>query len=170
MEFKSLAQECTTRVSRSVSQECPKRVFRKSVPQEWPTRVSYKSVPQEITRASYKFPKECPTRVSQVSVSHPAYKSVLQECPTRGDTLVDYCATLLWGTLVGHCKTSVSYETSSNSQTSSLQTSISYETSSKNSHLKAAKRATRTVKCPRRAFRTRRPPKVTCQSLQNKQK
>ena len=62
---------------RSIPQECPTRVSHKSVPQECLTRVSYKSVPQECpTRVSHKsFLQECPTRVS--------YKSVLQECPRR---------------------------------------------------------------------------------------
>ena len=65
MSYKSVPQECPTRVShKSVPQECPIRVSHKSVLQESPTRVSYKSDPQE-----------CPTRVSQ--------KSVPQECPTR---------------------------------------------------------------------------------------
>ena len=89
------------------------------------------------------------------------------------------CGTLLWDTLVitlvEHprrtvwsdtvvlqvCKTSVSYKTSSKSHLSSLhqasKRSTSHETSSKTQHLKSAKQA----------FRTRLPPKVTRQSLQN---
>ena len=67
MSYKSVPQECPTRVShKSVPQECPIRVSHKSVLQECPTRVSYKSGPQE-----------CATRVSH-RVSR---KSVLQECP-----------------------------------------------------------------------------------------
>ena len=71
-------------------------------------------------------------------------------------------------------KTSASYETSSKSHTSSLQNERSYETSSK-SHVSSLQneRFVRDflqksrVKSPKRAFRTRLPPKLTRQSLQN---
>ena len=77
------------------------------------------------------------------------------------------CGTLLWDTLsiwdtlVGHtlrgCKTSVSYETSSKSHTSSPQNERFVRDFLQKSH----------VKSPKRAFRTRLPHKLTCQSLQN---
>ena len=54
------------------------------------------------------------------------------------------------------CKTSVSYETSSKSHASSL----------KNERF-VRDFLQKYVKSPKRAFRTRLPPKVTCQSLQN---
>ena len=77
------------------------------------------------------------------------------------------CRTLLWDTPVGHtlrtrlppkvtlrgCKTSVSYETSSKSHASSLKNERFVRDLLQNSH----------VKSPKRAFRTRLPPKVTCQ-------
>ena len=45
MSYKSVPQECPTRVSqKSVPQECPLRVSYKSVSQECPIRVSYRSV------------------------------------------------------------------------------------------------------------------------------
>ena len=84
------------------------------------------------------------------------------------DTLVGHsCGTLLWDTPVGHtlrtrlppkvtlrgCKTSVSYETSSKSHASSLKNERFVRDFLQNSH----------VKSPKRAFRTRLPPKVTCQ-------
>ena len=85
------------------------------------------------------------------------------------DTLVGHsCRTLLWDTPVGHtlrtrlppkvtlrgCKTSVSYETSSKSHASSLKKNERFVRDFlQNSH----------VKSPKRAFRTRLPPKVTCQ-------
>ena len=79
-------QECSARVPKSVPQESPTRVFRKSAParvsdksvlRECPRRVTYKSAPQECpTRLFCKtVPQECPA-----SVSH---KNVLQECPAR---------------------------------------------------------------------------------------
>ena len=80
MSYKSVPQECPTRVSyKSVPQECPTRVSHKSFRQECPIRVSHKSVLQECpTRVSYKSgPQECATRVSY-RVSR---KSILQECP-----------------------------------------------------------------------------------------
>ena len=55
-------------------------------------------------------------------------------------------------------KTSASYETSSKSHTSSLQNERFVR-----EILQKAR-----VKSPKRAFRTRNPPKLTCQSLQNK--
>ena len=70
---------------------------------------------------------------------------------------------------------SVSYETSSKSHASRLRkTSVSFETFSK-SHASSLQneRFVRDflqkshVKSPKRAFRTRLPPKLTCQSLQN---
>ena len=90
MSYKSVSQECRTRVSyKSVPQECPARVPHKSVPQECPIRVPHKSVLQECpTRVSYKSdPQECPTRVSYKSVpeecpARVSHKSVPQECPT----------------------------------------------------------------------------------------
>ena len=77
------------------------------------------------------------------------------------------CRTLLWDTPVGHtlrtrlppkvtlrgCKTSVSYETSSKSHASSLKNERFLRDFLQKSH----------VKSPKRAFRTRLPPKVTCQ-------
>ena len=77
------------------------------------------------------------------------------------------CRTLLWDTPVGHtlrtrlppkvtlrgCKTSVSYETSSKSHASSLKNERFVRESLQKSH----------VKSPKRAFRTRLPPKVTFQ-------
>ena len=84
------------------------------------------------------------------------------------DTLVGHsCGTLLWDTPVGHTlrtrlppkvtrqvsKTSVLYETSSKSHTSSLQNERFVRDFLQKSH----------VKSPKRAFRTRLPPKVTCQ-------
>ena len=80
------------------------------------------------------------------------------------------CRTLLWDTPVGHtlrtrltrlppkvtlrgCKTSVSYETSSKSHASSLKNERFVRDVLQKSH----------VKSPKRAFRTRLPPKVTCQ-------
>ena len=85
------------------------------------------------------------------------------------------CGTLLWDTLVGHscgtlvghtlrtrlppkvtlrgCKTSVSYETSSKSHASSLKNEHFVRDFLQKSH----------VKSPKRAFRTRLPPKVTRQ-------
>ena len=54
-------------------------------------------------------------------------------------------------------KTSVSYETSSKSHTSSLQNERFVRDFLQKSH----------VKSPKRAFRTRLPQKLTCQSLQN---
>ena len=59
------------------------------------------------------------------------------------------CRTLLWDTLVVHS----SYETSSKSQTSSLQNERFVRDFLQKSH----------VKSPTRACRTRLPPKVTCQ-------
>ena len=75
------------------------------------------------------------------------------------------CRTLLWDTPVGHtlrtrlppkvtlrgCKTSVSYETSSKSHASSLKNERFARDFLQKSH----------VKSPKRAFRTRLPPKVT---------
>ena len=75
------------------------------------------------------------------------------------------CRTLLWDTPVGHtlrtrlppkvtlrgCKTSVSYETSSKSHASSLKNERFVRESLQKSH----------VKSPKRALRTRLPPKVT---------
>ena len=75
------------------------------------------------------------------------------------------CRTLLWDTPVGHtlrtrlppkvtlrgCKTSVSYETSSKSHASSLKNERFVRDFLQKSH----------VKSPKRAFRTRLPPKVT---------
>ena len=67
MSYKSVPQECPTRVSRkSVLQECPKTVLRKSFLQEWPARA-----------------QECPTRVSQECPTRVSCKSAPQECPTR---------------------------------------------------------------------------------------
>ena len=77
------------------------------------------------------------------------------------------CRTLLWDTPVGHtlrtrlppkvtlrgCKTSVSYETSSKSHAPSLKNERFVRDFLQKSH----------VKSPKRAFRTRLPPKVTCQ-------
>ena len=82
------------------------------------------------------------------------------------------CRTLLWDTPVGHtpvghtlrtrlppkvtlrgCKTSVLYETSSKSHASSLKNERFVRDFLQKSH----------VKSPKRAFRTRLPPKVTCQ-------
>ena len=77
------------------------------------------------------------------------------------------CRTLLWDTPVGHTlrtrlppkvtlrggKTSVSYETSSKSHASSLKNERFFGDFLQKSH----------VKSPKRAFRTRLPPKVTCQ-------
>ena len=77
------------------------------------------------------------------------------------------CRTLLWDTPVGHtlrtrlppkvtlrgCKTSVSYETSSKSHASSLKNERFVRDFLQKSH----------VKSPKQAFRTRLPPKVTCQ-------
>ena len=77
------------------------------------------------------------------------------------------CRTLLWDALVGHtlrtrlppkvtlrrCKTSVSYETSSKSHASSLKKERFVRDFLQKSH----------VKSPKRAFRPRLPPKVTCQ-------
>ena len=77
------------------------------------------------------------------------------------------CRTLLWDTPVGHtlrtrlppkvtlrgCKTSVSYKTSSKSHASSLKNERFIRDFLLKSH----------VKSPKRAFRTRLPPKVTCQ-------
>ena len=70
MSYKSVPQECPTRVShKSVPQECPIRVSHKSVLQKCPTRVSYKSDPQECPRVSCKSVLQgCPTRVSYKSV------------------------------------------------------------------------------------------------------
>ena len=92
------------------------------------------------------------------------------------DTRVGHsCRTLLWDTLVGHSarrafrtrlppkvmrqvsKTSVSYETSSKSHTSSLQNERFVRDFLQKSH----------VKSPKRAFCTRLAQKLTCQSLQN---
>ena len=54
MSYKSVPEECPTRVSRVSHKSVPQESHKsKSVPQECPTRVSQKSVPQE-----------CPTRVS----------------------------------------------------------------------------------------------------------
>ena len=78
-----------------------------------------------------------------------------------------FCRTLLWDTPVGHtlrtklppqvtlrgCKTSVSYETSSKSHASSLKNECFARDFLQKSH----------VKSPKRAFRMRLPPKVTCQ-------
>ena len=78
------------------------------------------------------------------------------------------CRTLLWDTPVGHtlrtrlppkvtlrgCKTSVSYETSSKTHASSLKNERFVRDFLQKSH----------VKSPKRAFRTRLPPKVTCQA------
>ena len=66
------------------------------------------------------------------------------------------CRTLLWDTPVGHtlgCKTSFSYETSSKSHASSLKNERFVRDFLQKSH----------VKSPKRAFRTRLPPKVTRQ-------
>ena len=77
------------------------------------------------------------------------------------------CRTLLWDTPVGYtlrtrlppkvtlrgCKTSVSYETSSKSHASSLKNERFVRDFIQKSH----------VKSPKRAFRTRLPPNVTCQ-------
>ena len=77
------------------------------------------------------------------------------------------CRTLLWDTPVGHtlrtrlppkvtlrgCKTSFSYETSSKSHASSLKNERFVRDFLQKSH----------VKSPKRAFRTRLTPKVTCQ-------
>ena len=77
------------------------------------------------------------------------------------------CRTLLWDAPVGHtlrtrlppkvtlrgCKTSVSFETSSKSHASSLKNERFLRDFLQKSH----------VKSPKRAFRTRLPPKVTCQ-------
>ena len=77
------------------------------------------------------------------------------------------CRTLLWDIPVGHtlrtrlppkvtlrgCKTSVSYETSSKSHASSLKNERFVRDFLQKSH----------VKSPKRAFRSRLPPKVTCQ-------
>ena len=69
------------------------------------------------------------------------------------DALVGHsCRTLLWDTLVGHS----SYETSSKRHTSSLQNELFVRDLLQKSH----------VKSPRRAFRTRLPPKITCQVSQ----
>ena len=86
------------------------------------------------------------------------------------DTLVGHsCGTLLWHTRSSPA--SVSYETSSKSHASRLhKTSVSCETFSK-SHASSLQneRFVRDflqkshVKFPKRAFRTRLPPKVTCQ-------
>ena len=88
------------------------------------------------------------------------------------DTLVGHsCRTLLWDTPVGHtlrtrlppkvtlrgCKTSVLHETSSKSHASSLQNERFVRDFLQKSH----------VKSPKRAFRTRLPQKLTCQSPQN---
>ena len=76
------------------------------------------------------------------------------------DTLVGHsCGTLLWETLVGPkvtlrgCKTSVSYETFSKSHASSL----------KNERFVRDFLQKSRVQSPKRAFRTRFPPKVTRQ-------
>ena len=84
------------------------------------------------------------------------------------DTLVGHsCRALLWDTPVGHtlrtrlppkvtlrgCKTSASYETSSKSHASSLKNERFVRDFLQKSH----------VKSPKRAFRTRLPPKVTRQ-------
>ena len=86
-------------------------------------------------------------------------------CGTLIRHTVHSCGTLLWDTLVGHscgtllwvmlrgCKTSVSYETSSKSHASSLKNEHFVRDFLQKSH----------VKSPKRAFRTRLPPKVTRQ-------
>ena len=100
--YKSVSQECPTRVFRksvphkSVPQECPKsaksechtRVPRnKNVRQECPARVSHKNVLQESpTRVSYKnVPQECPTRASAIPGAQESHMSgVRQECVLQG--------------------------------------------------------------------------------------
>ena len=96
------------------------------------------------------------------------------------ETLVGYsCRTLLWDTLVGHSAGTLLQGTLRTRLPPKVtrqvsQTSVSYETSSK-SHMSSLpnERFVRDflqksrVKSPKRAFRTRLPPKVTCQSLQN---
>ena len=71
------------------------------------------------------------------------------------DTLVGHsCGTLLWDTLVGHsCRAHSSNETSSKSHASSLKNERFVQDFLQKSH----------VKSPKRAFRTRLPPKVTRQ-------
>ena len=71
-------------------------------------------------------------------------------------------------------KTSVSYETPSNSHAPSLQNDRFVRDFLQKSHVKSPKRAFRTrlfqkshVMAPKRAFCTRLPQKLTCQSLQN---
>ena len=76
------------------------------------------------------------------------------------DTLLGHsCGTLLWDTPVGHtlvghsCRAYSSNETSSKSHASSLKNERFVRDFLQKSH----------VKSPKRAFRTRLPPKVTCQ-------
>ena len=103
----------------------------------------------------------CGTLLWGTLVRH-SYGTLLQ------DTLVGHsCRTLLWDTPVGHtlrtrlppkvtlrgCKTSVSYETSSKSHAPSLKNERFVRDFLQKLH----------VKSPKRAFRTRLPPKVTCQ-------
>ena len=125
----------------------------------------------------------CGTLLRDTLVGH-SYGTLLW-----GTLLGHCCGTLLWDTLVGHScgkllwdqksrceaarrafrtrlspkvtrqvsKTSVSYETSSKSHASSLQNARFVRDFLQKSR----------VKSPKRAFRARLPPKLTCQSLQN---
>ena len=94
MSYKSVPQECSRRVPKSVPQrllqECSARVPHKSVlqdPQECPTRVSYKSVSKERHKS---VPQECPTRVfcNRVLQECSARASHKSECHTRCPTRV----------------------------------------------------------------------------------
>ena len=98
------------------------------------------------------------------------------------------CKTFLWDTPVGYtlrtrlppkvtlrgCKTSVSYETSSKSHASSLKNERFVRDFLQKTHVKSPKRAFRTrlppkVTCqvPKQTIRTRLPQKLSCQSPQN---
>ena len=74
------------------------------------------------------------------------------------DTLKGHsCGTLLYETLVGYSCRTLLWDTSSKSHTSSLQNERFVRDFLQKSH----------VKSPKRAFRARLPPKLTCQSLPN---
>ena len=102
-------EECPTRVFRkSVRQECPRRVSHKSDIQKCSQRVSYKSVLQECptrVRVIQGVPKECPTHVSErdvsnESVSYKSVKNCLSVCfasrPQQAAAQPPMAPTVLW--------------------------------------------------------------------------
>ena len=171
--------------SRAKSQ---KRAFRTRLPPKVTRQVSKTSVSYETSSKSHmsspqnkrfvrdflknSHVKVCKTNVSrETSSKSPAETPIgahTSRSPAKQFPLVGHsCRTLLWDTPLGHtlrtrlppkvtlrgCKTSVSYETSSKSHAPSLKNQRFVRDFLQKSH----------VKSPKRAFRTRLPPKVTCQ-------